>query len=153
MALFIRVPSIRRIGILQPQQRGVDHHEHGAAVVPQRAVMGFRSPNAESTTALRLMTREAMMLTAQISVSSGSFSSQRFSMFSSLTSAQSERIINALPNIMFVIIIDLNRRVHNNQKSGFIRYGTNQMKLFGEDAWIAGRGKADRLFSGPLRSC
>ena len=74
-------------------------------------------------------------------------------MFSSLTSAQNERTINALPNIMFVIIIDLNRGVHNNQKSGFIRYGTNQIKLFGEDVWIAGRGKADRPFFGHLPNC
>ena len=43
MALFISISSIPGIGILQPQQRGVDHHEHGAAVVLQRAGDGIQN--------------------------------------------------------------------------------------------------------------
>lgn len=138
MALFIRAPSIPGIGILQPQQqRGVDRHEHGAAVVPQRAGDGIQNTQRRDRQAgLDVVLKDDAL-----------------GMFSSLTSARNERIINALPNIMFVIIIDLNREVYNNQKSGFIRYRTNQIKLFGEDVWIAGRGKADRAFFGHLPNC
>ena len=49
------------------------------------------------------------------------------------------------------MIIDSHDDIAKNQKSGFIRYGTNGPELFGRSIWIADREKADRPFSGLLR--
>ena len=75
----------------------------------------------------------------------------RWSMRSALTSSRSKHTINTLPNIEFIMIIDSHDDIAKNQKSGFIRYGTNGPELFGRSIWIADREKADRPFSGLLR--